>query len=94
MVTLKNITLLTSGVYRCEVVADKSFQQLTHQGQMIVVAPPLQDPVIHIQGDMRNQSRVAVGDRVIGNCTSYRSKPPASLMLYINGQKVRKRNGK
>lgn len=28
---------------------------------------------------------VHVGDRIIGNCTSYRSKPAATLTFYVNG---------
>lgn len=30
-----------------------------------------------------------VGDTIAGNCTSYHTKPAASLMFYINEEKVR-----
>ena len=35
------------------------------------------------------QKKYHVGDKVNVNCTSYRSKPAASLSWYINGGKVR-----
>ena len=37
LVTLKNITLKTSGLYKCEILADKSFRTLSDQGYMIVI---------------------------------------------------------
>lgn len=36
-VVLKNISLKTSGVYRCEITADPSFQAVSQQGDLIVV---------------------------------------------------------
>lgn len=46
-------------------------------------APPKSDPEISGVHDV-----VSLGDTVNCNCTSFRSKPVAGLMFYINDEKV------
>jgi hypothetical protein len=36
-VTIKSITLNASGIYRCEILADKSFQALFKEGNFTVI---------------------------------------------------------
>ncbi|CAL8097301.1 unnamed protein product [Orchesella dallaii] len=83
-VILKNVTLKTSGTYKCEVSADvPSFRTLSKQGDIIVIAPPKSNPRI-----VGFHSVVSLGDTLRGNCTCDRSRPAASLMFYINDEKA------
>ncbi|ODN05438.1 Cell adhesion molecule 2 [Orchesella cincta] len=78
-VSLRNITLSTGGTYKCEVSADRpSFRTLSQQGDMFIIEPEISG--IH--------PAVSVGDTITGNCTSYHTKPAASLMFYINEEKA------
>lgn len=52
-----------------------------------ISAPPTTEPEISGIHPV-----VSVGDMITGNCTSYHTKPAASLMFYINDEKVRKKN--
>ncbi|CAG7826452.1 unnamed protein product [Allacma fusca] len=81
---LKNVTLKTGGTYKCEVSADRpTFKTLSQQSELIVIAPPKSAPEITGIHEV-----VSVGDSLRGNCTSWRSKPAASLMFYVNGVKA------
>lgn len=51
-----------------------------------ISAPPTTEPEISGIHPV-----VSVGDMITGNCTSYHTKPAASLMFYINDEKVRKK---
>ncbi|XP_054262156.1 uncharacterized protein LOC128986074 isoform X2 [Macrosteles quadrilineatus] len=83
-VTLKDLTLASSGRYRCEVSAEApSFQTVSDHGDMLTVALPEEGP--RISG---GKPRYQVGDIVRVNCTSGSSKPAAQLMWFINGEQV------
>jgi len=56
-----------------------------HNGTKFFVAPPKSKP--RITG-LPWSRKVNIGDIVSCNCTSGRSKPAASLMFYINTEKV------
>ncbi|GLH11583.1 uncharacterized protein GBIM_16339 [Gryllus bimaculatus] len=84
LVQLTAVQLATSGRYRCEVSAEApSFQTVSDHGEMQVVALPDEGP--RISG---GRPRYALGDTVRVNCTSGRSRPPAQLMWFINGEQV------
>ncbi|XP_069992582.1 cell adhesion molecule 1-like isoform X2 [Penaeus vannamei] len=83
-VTLKEVSLKTSGKYKCEVSAEApSFHTDSGAGELLVVHMPEHDP--HISG-MR--TKYHVGDLVQVNCTSSPSKPAAALMWYINDKQA------
>ncbi|XP_064115527.1 cell adhesion molecule 2-like [Macrobrachium nipponense] len=83
-VALKEISLKTSGKYKCEVSAEApSFHTDSGEGELLVVHMPEKDP--HISG-IRDQYHV--GDLVQVNCTSSPSKPAASLRWYINDKQA------
>ncbi|XP_049764328.1 uncharacterized protein LOC126092649 [Schistocerca cancellata] len=83
-VELKDVTLSSSGRYRCEVSGEApSFQTVSEHGDMIVVALPEEGP--RITG---GRPRYQVGDTVRVNCTSGRSKPAAQLAWFINGEQA------
>ncbi|XP_053994694.1 B-cell receptor CD22-like [Hylaeus anthracinus] len=85
-VVLHSVNLMSSGRYRCEVSAEApSFQTVSDHSDMVVVALPEDGPIINGRpGRLRYQ----VGDVVRFNCTSAKSKPPAILTWYINGDPV------
>lgn len=81
-IALNNVTLASSGRYRCEVSAEApSFQTVSSHGDMVVVALPDTDPKI-----TGGRPRYQIGDTVRVNCTSGRSKPAAKLTWFINGE--------
>ncbi|XP_064109161.1 cell adhesion molecule 2-like [Macrobrachium nipponense] len=83
-VTLRTVSLQSSGKYKCEVSADApSFHTESKSAEMLVVDLP--DEVPTISG---GRSKYHVGDEVHVNCTSARSRPAASLMWYINDQQA------
>ncbi|XP_049764101.1 uncharacterized protein LOC126092519 [Schistocerca cancellata] len=83
-VELKDVTLSSSGRYRCEVSGEApSFQTVSEHGDMTVVALPEEGP--RITG---GRPRYQVGDTVRVNCTSGRSKPAAQLAWFINGEQA------
>lgn len=83
-VELRDVTLSSSGRYRCEVSGEApSFQTVSQHGDMLVVALPEEGP--RISG---GRPRYQVGDTVRVNCTSGRSKPAAQLSWFINGEQA------
>uniref|UniRef100_A0A1B6L404 CD80-like immunoglobulin C2-set domain-containing protein n=1 Tax=Graphocephala atropunctata TaxID=36148 RepID=A0A1B6L404_9HEMI len=83
-VALKSLVLSSTGRYRCEVSAEApSFQTVSDHGDMLVVALPTEGPKIR-----GGRPRYQLGDSVRVNCTSGRSKPPAQLMWFINGEQA------
>ncbi|CAL4067944.1 unnamed protein product [Meganyctiphanes norvegica] len=79
-VTLRTVSLESSGKYKCEVSADApSFQTEFKTADMQVVDLP--DEVPTISGGL---TKYHVGDEVHVNCTSRRSRPAASLVWFIN----------
>ncbi|XP_042885680.1 cell adhesion molecule 1-like [Penaeus japonicus] len=86
-VTLRTVSLQSSGKYKCEVSADMpSFHTESRSSEMLVVDLP--DEVPTISG---GQAKYHVGDEVHVNCTSARSRPAASLMWYINDNQAESR---
>ncbi|XP_046666464.1 uncharacterized protein LOC124358214 [Homalodisca vitripennis] len=83
-VALNSLVLASTGRYRCEVSAEApSFQTVSDHGDMLVVALPTEGPKIR-----GGRPRYQLGDSVRVNCTSGRSKPPAQLMWFINGEQA------
>ncbi|KAL7045587.1 hypothetical protein ACKWTF_002266 [Chironomus riparius] len=81
-VVLENVTLASTGRYRCEISGEApSFTTVSDHGDMIVVATPDHGPVI-----TGGKARYQIGDMVRLNCTSGRSKPAAHLQWFINGE--------
>ncbi|XP_039285116.1 uncharacterized protein LOC111061006 [Nilaparvata lugens] len=83
-VVLKNVSLKTSGLYRCEVSAEApSFTSVSNEAKMEVIALPQEPP--QISGE---QKVYQVGDVINLNCTSAQSFPPARLRWYVNDIQV------
>ncbi|XP_068086942.1 cell adhesion molecule 2 [Anabrus simplex] len=83
-VLLRNVSLKTSGLYRCEVSAEApSFTSVHGEGRMEVVSLPKENP--EITGEERLYQ---VGDVISLNCTSDSSFPPAVIRWYINDEPV------
>ncbi|XP_037091919.1 cell adhesion molecule 3-like isoform X2 [Pollicipes pollicipes] len=80
-VILDSVDLATEGQYVCEVTVDGSFDTVIGTGNVTVVEVPQSGP--EITGEYR--SSMEEGDHVRINCTSYRSRPAATLTWYING---------
>lgn len=84
LVVLKDVSLQSSGRYRCEVSAEApSFQTVSDHGDMVVVALPEEGPKI-----TGGAPRYQIGETVKVNCSSGRSKPATQLSWWINGEQV------
>ncbi|CAH1711658.1 uncharacterized protein LOC114121593 isoform X1 [Aphis gossypii] len=80
-IKLSNLTLQTSGIYRCEVSTDgPKFEMVFKSANMNVLAYPEENPLI--EGVL---NRYAVGDLLSGNCTSSKSYPQPLMTWYVNG---------
>lgn len=85
---LKDVSLQSSGRYRCEVSAEApSFQTVSDHGDMVVVALPEEGPKI-----TGGSPRYQIGETVKVNCSSGRSKPATQLSWWINGEQVTDRS--
>ncbi|XP_077287063.1 cell adhesion molecule 2-like isoform X2 [Arctopsyche grandis] len=83
-VTLKAVTLKSSGMFRCEVSAEApSFASAQGEGRMEVVYLPKDGP--HITGQQKDYQ---IGDTLSLNCTSGRSYPAALLQWYVNEEEI------
>ncbi|XP_045493582.1 uncharacterized protein LOC123692828 [Colias croceus] len=83
-VLLHQVTLKTTGIYRCEVSAEApSFASAADEGRMEVIYLPREGP--RITGNELENRR---GDSLFLNCTSGRSYPAAVLSWDIDGEKV------
>ncbi|XKL59736.1 hypothetical protein PGB90_000752 [Kerria lacca] len=83
-VTLQQLNFNSSGNYRCEVSKDgPNFETVVRNGDMKVMVFPEDNPII--SGIQRSY---AIGDYIIGNCTSLPSNPVAELIWYINNRKA------
>ncbi|XP_075971103.1 uncharacterized protein LOC142973337 [Anticarsia gemmatalis] len=83
-VILHQVTLKSSGLYRCEVSAEApSFASAAGEGRMDVIYLPREGP--RITGNEQENRR---GDSLFLNCTSGRSYPAAILSWDIDGEKV------
>ncbi|EEB15392.1 beat protein, putative [Pediculus humanus corporis] len=73
------------GNVSCEVTTDApSFKTRQAKAYLNVVSRPKDRPELHVNKDKYN-----VGDTLFANCTSFPSKPPASLSFYINNSPAR-----
>lgn len=79
---VRNISLVSSGKYRCEVSGEAPlFQTATHSNVLTVIDPPDMGPVIS-----GTQPLYTIGDTLYANCTSFKSFPTPTIHWYINGQ--------
>ncbi|XP_062565476.1 uncharacterized protein LOC134227815 [Armigeres subalbatus] len=85
-VTLRMLTLKSSGLYRCEISAEApSFDSVQGEGRMDVIVIPKDGPTI--SGDSERDS-YHMGETLELNCTSGRSYPATTLQWYINDDLV------
>jgi len=83
-VYLGNLTLESTGRYRCEVSGQAPiFATDSKFGDMLVIIVPDAGPII--QG---HKSRYSPGDILNVNCTTENTKPPANLTWYLNNKLV------
>uniref|UniRef100_A0A182Q8G2 Ig-like domain-containing protein n=1 Tax=Anopheles farauti TaxID=69004 RepID=A0A182Q8G2_9DIPT len=82
--TLMAVESMATGKYSCEVSADlPSFDTMIVSSEMEVVDVPVTKPLIT---GIRQFYRI--GDVVLGNCTSYNSKPAANLTWLLDDKKI------
>nr|XP_042902417.1 uncharacterized protein LOC107441168 [Parasteatoda tepidariorum] len=83
-VYLRHVDLNSAGIYRCEVSAEApEFQTVEAEKEMKVLVLPTEGP--RITGGL---PKYKVGDIVLVNCTSSKSKPAANLEWYINDELI------
>ncbi|XP_058790645.1 uncharacterized protein LOC131663903 [Phymastichus coffea] len=83
-IELRRVSHESTGRYRCEVSAEApAFHTVSNHADMTVVVLPEQGP--RISG---TKVKYQAGDLVRLNCTSAPSKPPATLMWYVNEEPV------
>uniref|UniRef100_A0A182SN27 Ig-like domain-containing protein n=1 Tax=Anopheles maculatus TaxID=74869 RepID=A0A182SN27_9DIPT len=82
--TLMAVEPTATGKYSCEVSADlPSFDTMIVSSEMEVVDVPVTKPLI-----TGIKQFYRIGDVVLGNCTSYNSKPAANLTWLLDDKKV------
>lgn len=82
IVTLRRVTLASTGLYKCEVSGEApAFNTVFEAEKMTVVMTPNHGPKI-----TGGQPRYQIGDVVRVNCTSAPSKPVCHLSWLINGE--------
>ena len=86
---LTNLTVSSTGRYRCEVSTEAPvFRTESKYGDLLVIVLPSSAP--KISGDnMTSVELLAPGDCLLLSCTSDLSKPAADLTWTINGDQVR-----
>uniref|UniRef100_A0A224YKG0 Beat protein like 1 n=1 Tax=Rhipicephalus zambeziensis TaxID=60191 RepID=A0A224YKG0_9ACAR len=77
---LKNLSALSAGAYRCEASSDAP-PFLTVQDEKMLAVFEQRDMRPHITYDRESYQ---VGDNVLLNCTSSRSRPAPKLAVYVN----------
>ncbi|XP_066955774.1 uncharacterized protein [Macrobrachium rosenbergii] len=82
-VVLTNLDFRSSGLYRCEISADDSFNTLNRFRRMMVVELPTRAP--QISGV---REKYVSGDTLQANCTAGSSHPAATITWHINGDEV------
>jgi len=85
---LTNLTVATTGRYRCEVSTEAPvFRTESKYGDLLVIVLPSAPP--QISGENRTSlAQLAPGDLLLLSCRSDQSKPAADLGWTINGHKV------
>ena len=87
---LTNLSLATTGRYRCEVSTEAPvFRTESKFGDLLVIVLPSAPPVISSENNS-SLAQLAPGDLVLLSCRSDQSKPAADLTWTINGHEVRK----
>uniref|UniRef100_A0A2L2YNL9 Ig-like domain-containing protein n=1 Tax=Parasteatoda tepidariorum TaxID=114398 RepID=A0A2L2YNL9_PARTP len=83
-VYLRHVDLYSGGLYRCEISAEApSFDTAEAEKEMKVYVLPSEGPTL-----TGGNQEYRIGDTVIVNCTSAKSKPAATLRWYINDELV------
>lgn len=83
-VYLRHVDLHSGGMYRCEISAEApSFDTAEAEKEMKVFVLPSEGPTL-----TGGNQEYHIGDTVIVNCTSAKSKPAATLRWYINDELV------
>ncbi|XP_045137266.1 uncharacterized protein LOC123519814 [Portunus trituberculatus] len=82
-VVLTDLDFRTSGLYRCEVSVENTFNTLNRFGRMLVVELPTSEPQI---GGVRD--KYVSGEVLEANCTAGRSHPAATLTWHVNNKEV------
>ncbi|XP_077287199.1 uncharacterized protein LOC143911969 [Arctopsyche grandis] len=76
------LTYISSGKYRCEISGEAPiFQTVSHYRDLTVVTMPNDGPKV-----VGGRSRYHINDLVKLNCSFGRSKPPAVLSWFVNGE--------
>ena len=84
MLMLRITGPLGSGTYKCEVTTETpSFLTHSANSSLMVMTPPLTPPTIRGVASFYNS-----GDLIDINCTSFESKPAATLYWIINSESV------
>ncbi|CAM1295112.1 Uncharacterised protein g1195 [Pycnogonum litorale] len=84
-VMLTNVRLETGGGYKCEVSGESPYFQTNRaQKRMVIYVLPEGKPEI-----TGNKEEYNIGDTLNVNCTTRLSKPPATIIWYINGQQAK-----
>ncbi|XP_059353124.1 uncharacterized protein LOC130695933 isoform X1 [Daphnia carinata] len=78
---IRHVVPGTSGIYRCEVSAEETFETDYREMNITIEDAPTADPVIY-----NIQSRYAIDDELRINCTSFHYGPASRLHWIINGQ--------
>ena len=85
---LTNLTVATTGRYRCEVSTEAPvFRTESKYGDLLVIVLPSAPPEISAE-NRSSLAQLAPGDLVLLSCRSDQSKPAADLTWTINGHKV------
>ncbi|XP_058796522.1 uncharacterized protein LOC131667239 isoform X2 [Phymastichus coffea] len=83
-VMLTDLTLNSTGQYKCEVSTDAPFYHTNYStGHLTVISLPSQGPEIRGLG-----TQYALGENVTANCTAWPSVPQAKLHWTVNNKEV------
>ncbi|XP_071532574.1 uncharacterized protein [Panulirus ornatus] len=96
-VSLKDLTLTSSGMFTCEVISDDNFETFRESANMTVIDPPDLNragkfgPTIEVAGwNGDGPVEVRDGDHVEAVCVARGSNPPVLLTWFINDTKAPK----
>lgn len=82
-VVLRNVSLDTAGKYKCEVVADFTFEKDFQLKDMEVIDVPDRIPMLGVW-----QRVFSPGEQLVANCTSPEARPAPHLQWFLNGVEV------
>ncbi|XP_042213267.1 uncharacterized protein LOC121860245 [Homarus americanus] len=94
-VSLKNLSIKSSGTFTCEVISDDNFETFREASNMTVIDPPDRNaagkfgPEIEVAGwSGTGPLEVRDGEQVEAVCLARGSNPPAPLTWYNNNTEV------